>query len=129
MDETDYLVPLADGPARRVVGGRRQNGQCEAMSYLSSLTEREKDRLAAHFQGMANSGKQSENRFKKLEDSGGIWEFRSGSHRLLCFADGRSWVLTHGFVKRGQKAPKREITRAQTIRAEYLELKRASGGL
>ncbi len=97
------------------------------MSYIGRVPEKEQDRLAALFQGMANSGVLSENKFKNLEASGGIWEFRSGAHRLLCFQDGRSWVLTHGFKKSGQKTPKAQIARAQTIRAEYVELKKKYG--
>lgn len=123
MDETKYMVLLADGSKRRVVCARRQNGLPEAMSYIESLGEKDKDKLAALFQRMADFGLLSENKFKNLEDSDGIWEFRSDEHRLLCFHDGRSWVLTHGFKKSGQKTPKGQITRAQTIRIEYLGLK------
>jgi hypothetical protein len=124
IDESKYLVPLADGPRRRVVCARRKNGVSEAMRYIETLAEKDQDKLAALFQRMADSGVLSENKFKNLEDSHGIWEFRSDEHRLLCFQDSRSWVLTHGFKKGGQKTPKGQITRAHTIRAEYLESKK-----
>jgi phage-related protein len=123
VDETKALIVLADGPERRVVCALRQNGDSEAMRYIEDLGDKEQDKLAALFQKMANFGKLSENKFKKLVDSDGIWEFRSDAHRLLCFQDGRSWVLTHGFEKSGQKTPKVQITRAQTIRTEYRESK------
>jgi len=32
-------------------------------------------------------------------------------------------LATHGFIKKTQKIPKREITRAEEIRKEYFEIK------
>ncbi|WP_338145608.1 type II toxin-antitoxin system RelE/ParE family toxin [Macrococcus armenti] len=31
------------------------------------------------------------------------------------------YVITHGFTKKTQKTPKREITRAKSIRGKYLK--------
>jgi phage-related protein len=68
--------------------------------------------------------------FKKLSDE--IWEFRthfkSNQIRFLAFWDktGRNQILvitTHGFIKKTQKTPKREIERAVQLRREYLENK------
>ena len=59
---------------------------------------------------------------KELED--GIFELRArfGSNicRLLYFYDdGKIVLLTNGFVKKTQKAPKQEIELAKTYRADY----------
>lgn len=64
--------------------------------------------------------------FKKL--SGEIWEFRTKfltkQLRLLAFWDKREGketivIATHGFVKKSQKTPKKEIQRAERIRNKY----------
>lgn len=69
--------------------------------------------------------------FKKLDDA--IWEFRVRhvglQIRLLAFWDktdaGNTLVLaTHGFLKKTDKIPGHEITRAQNIRKKYYEQKK-----
>jgi phage-related protein len=64
--------------------------------------------------------------FKKLIGSDEIWEcriqFGSNAYRLLCFFLNRSIVvLTHGFVKKSQKTPVREIERAEAYRRDFLK--------
>lgn len=68
--------------------------------------------------------------FKKLQNE--IWEFRiqySGKKfRFLAFWDKsdhkQTLVLTtHGFIKKSEKVPKREIQKANEIRNKYFELK------
>jgi phage-related protein len=68
--------------------------------------------------------------FKKLQND--IWEFRikfSGLQiRLLAFWDktdktGTLVFATHGFVKKVDKVPGKEIERASNIRAKYFESK------
>jgi phage-related protein len=63
--------------------------------------------------------------FKKLAGSNDIWEcrtqFGSNEYRILCFhAGGSVLVLTHGFVKKTQKTPAKEIERAETSKRDYL---------
>lgn len=67
--------------------------------------------------------------FKKLEGTD-IWEFRTLyngiCYRLLAFWDteANSLVLaTHGFIKKTDKTPKNEITRAENIRKQYFKEK------
>ena len=68
--------------------------------------------------------------FRKLSND--IWEFRtrfkSKQFRLLAFWDKDSnestlVITTHGFVKKTQKIPKREIQKAEQLRKEYFENK------
>ena len=65
--------------------------------------------------------------FKKLENTD-IWEFRTLfdniQYRLLAFwdkRDGRNTLViaTHGFIKKSQKTPPREIQHAQAIMSIY----------
>ena len=63
--------------------------------------------------------------FKKLKDTEEIWECRvnhgSNTYRILCFfASGNRLILTHGFAKKTQKTPQREIARAESYRKDYL---------
>ena len=67
--------------------------------------------------------------FKKLEGTK-IWEFRaeyeSNAYRLLAFWDKEEKslvVATHGFAKKGQKTPKKEIRKAERLRMEYMNSK------
>lgn len=70
--------------------------------------------------------------FKKLDDTD-IWEFRTRysntQYRLLAFWDKTSDVdtlviATHGFIKKTQKTPSKEIAKAQEIRKEYFNSKK-----
>lgn len=65
--------------------------------------------------------------FKKLENTD-IWEFRTLfdniQYRLLAFWDKRNGqntlvIATHGFIKKTQKTPQREIQHAQSIMKIY----------
>lgn len=60
---------------------------------------------------------------KHLED--GIFELRATfggniTRLLYFFYIGNTAVLTHGFIKKTQKTPKREIMRAKEYRDDYL---------
>jgi len=62
--------------------------------------------------------------FKKLVGTDDIWEcrvrFGSNDYRILCFHTGGSLlVLTHGFMKKTQKTPVKEIKRAETYKGDY----------
>lgn len=76
------------------------------------------------------SENQDVNLLKKLKND--IWKFRAqysgNQYRLLAF-----WykekeketlvVATHGFVKKTNKVSKKEIGKAQNLRAEYIKIK------
>lgn len=69
--------------------------------------------------------------FKKLDNTD-IWEFRTLynkiQYRLLAFWDKTSGIdtlviATHGFIKKSQKTPPKEIAKAEEIRKAYLNSK------
>jgi Phage-related protein len=67
--------------------------------------------------------------FKHLEGTDGLYEIRvqSGSdiYRIFCFFDNNNLVVVgHGFQKKTQKTPNREIERAEKIKHEYYEEKK-----
>lgn len=95
----------------------------EVIDFLNSLPAKTKAKI------MFNVGKARYNLdpklFKKLAGID-IWEFRTLynglQYRLLAFWDSNinTYVITtHGFVKKTQKTPQKEIDRAIAIRNEY----------
>lgn len=70
------------------------------------------------------------NIFKKLDDTDGIWEFRTLydgiQYRIFAFwdTDEEAIVLTtHGIIKKTQKTPPKEIEKAEAIRKDYFNSK------
>lgn len=66
--------------------------------------------------------------FRIIEGSDGIYEIKveigSNIYRIFCCMDsGAVVVLFHGFQKKTQKTPLREIKRAEAIKKEYLKSK------
>lgn len=64
--------------------------------------------------------------FKHLED--GIYEIRiefaGNIFRVFCFFDDdKLIILLHGFQKKNQKTPRKEIERAMTLRKNYFDEK------
>lgn len=68
--------------------------------------------------------------FRIIEGSDGIYEirveFESNIYRIFCcMDDGAVVVLFHGFQKKTQKTPQKEIKRAEAIKKEYFKSKEA----
>ncbi|MCF8307817.1 MAG: type II toxin-antitoxin system RelE/ParE family toxin [Bacteroidales bacterium] len=101
----------------------------EAIDFLDSLDEKTKEKI--YYNARKAQLTNDTALFKKLNEF--IWEFRTKYnkkyYRLLAFwdktDDEETLVLaTHGFVKKTQKTPKREIRKAEEIRKEYFEQKK-----
>lgn len=99
----------------------------EAIDFLDSIDIKAKAKI------MYNVNKSKyvldKELFKKL-DSTDIWEFRSVyngiAYRLLAFWDTEKETLviaTHGFIKKTQKTPLKEIVKAKEIRKQYFDSK------
>lgn len=68
--------------------------------------------------------------FRIIEGSDGIYEIRvemeNNIYRIFCCMDeGAVVVLFHGFQKKTQKTPQKEIKRAEAIKKEYFKNKEA----
>lgn len=66
---------------------------------------------------------------KHIEGTKGLYEIRvsSGNNiaRIFCFFDkGKLIILLHGFIKKKQKTPKKEIAIALKLMGEYYEEKK-----
>ena len=100
-----------------------------AQSFLESLPYNAKEKIAYNIRRVM-AGEINKELFKKLEDSDGIWEFRTlyqkTAYRLFAFWDTREETLviaTHGIVKKTQKTPQKEIAKAEEIKRKYFEYK------
>ena len=89
-------------------------------AFLCTLQEDARAKIIYNVDKVAN-GYMDKDLFKKLENTD-IWEFRTLfkgiQYRLLAFWDTESETLvvaTHGFIKKTQKTPRKELNRAETI--------------
>ena len=65
---------------------------------------------------------------KHIESTDGLYEIRiqagSNIYRIFCFFDSNNLIVVgHGFQKRSQKTPKKELEKAIKIKNEYYENK------
>lgn len=96
--------------------------------FLGELPQGAKNKIIYKIDKVANGHIDME-LFKKLENTD-IWEFRTQfnktQYRLLAFWDTDIETLiiaTHGFIKKTQKTPQKEINKAVSFRKEYFEAK------
>ena len=101
----------------------------EVDAFLGTLQEDARAKIIYNVDKVAN-GYMDKDLFKKLENTD-IWEFRTLfkgiQYRLLAFWDTASETLvvaTHGFIKKTQKTPRKEINKAEAIRKLYFETKK-----
>ena len=100
----------------------------EALTFVRSLPLKVQQKITYNFKKTELGGMDKE-LFKKLENSE-IWELRTlfngNCYRLFSFWDTETETLviaTHGIIKKSQKTPPKEITKAEEIRKKYFELK------
>ena len=118
--------PIIKGPCAIVAYARRTNGKRPATDYTENLPRPDQAKLAKSFKTIADTGTFfNKERFRKLGGtSGKIYEFKvHPGRRVLCFQQGKTWYLTHGFNKQTGKTRPEEIERAETIMGEYLSLR------
>ena len=101
----------------------------EADQFLLSLPTKVADKIRYNIRRV-QKGERDKELFKKLGDTE-IWEFRTlynkMAYRLFAFWDTENETLviaTHGIVKKTQKTPQKEITKAQEFRRLYFANKK-----
>ncbi len=99
------------------------SGKVPMIEFLESLSVKERAKIFAYIDKLVelkNSGMQpKENLSKHLDD--GIFELRVSfenriSRSFYFYEAEKKIIFTHGFVKKEQKTPKKEIERAIIIR-------------
>jgi phage-related protein len=101
----------------------------EASEFLKDLQPQARKKIYYNIAKVANGLKDSD-LFKKTDGASDLWEFRTlynkTYYRLFAFWDkdvNTLVVATHGIVKKSQKTPKSDITKAEGIRKQYFENK------
>ncbi len=95
-------------------------GNCQAADYLLSLDGAAQDKARALLDRVAPRGTyRNEQKFRNLGD--GIWEFKSGQARLLCFQMHGGYVITHAVDKPKSRALLREKRKALRLRDQFRE--------
>jgi phage-related protein len=105
----------------------------EAQAFLEDLDDKIRKKI---YYNLRKAQHINDNElFKKLNDN--IWEFRTlyntKAYRLFAFWDKSKKtdtvvISTHGILKKTQKTPTKEITKAEKIREEYLKQKKDEKG-
>ena len=92
--------------------------------FYESLTEKVQEKVNFVLEIIISQERIPKKFFKHVED--GIYEIRvevnSNIYRIFSFFDeGKLVVLLHGFQKKTQKLPRKEIKRAKTLRKNYFD--------
>lgn len=109
----------------------KTNGSCPVEDFLDGLKIKTRQKALAVFELVESLPSVPKKFFKKLVGTSGIWEIRiehnSNIYRVLCFFQKNNLVvLTHGFQKKSQKTPGKEIELAEKYKTEYLARRKSS---
>lgn len=87
-------------------------GSRPAQEYIEGLPVKERAKVKALIDYLSEQKQLREPHAKKLTGYPGLYELRPGAHRLFyCYYEDKI-VLLHGFRKKSNKTPKREIEKA-----------------
>ena len=98
--------------------------------FYSQLTGKVQKKILWTLQIVETIDRIPEVYFKHLENTDGLYEIRvqvgSDIFRIFCFFDNNNLVIVgHGFQKKSQKTPTKELERAYKIKKEYYEEKKS----
>jgi phage-related protein len=104
------------------------DGKCPVAEFLDGLTPAQAQKTAWVIELIQSLERPPTKFLKKLVNTDDIWEIRveiqGNIFRLLSFFDeGSLLIANHGFVKKSQKTPAKEIKVAQERRVEYFSRK------
>ena len=110
---------------RAIVFYRTESGGCPIEEFLDALTSHQARKVVWVLQLIEELDVVPVQYFKKLVNTDGIWEVRvpfgGNIFRLLGFLErGNVVSLTHGFQKKTQETPRKEIKLAENRKKEYL---------
>jgi len=105
------------GAVFAIAFAREKSGTCPSCEFFDGLNQLDKAKLTALFQIAGDHGKfYNPEKFGDL--GGGLYEFKSFQDRMpFAYAKKERGLIliTHGFIKKKDKTPKEEITRAWRI--------------
>jgi len=102
----------------------RNKGVSIVQDFIEGLGESDKTKILALLKRAADHGPpRNKEKFKRIGSD--IFEFKSYQVRILCaFDKGSIIILTHGFIKKRDKTPGREIEKAKKLMKMYMEGRR-----
>lgn len=94
-------------------------GYSQPFEYFIKSSKLQQDKAMALFEFMANHGRMfNKEKFNNEDDD--IYAFKINQDRYLCFFfKGGKIIVTNGFIKKTQKLPPREKTRALKTMDDY----------
>lgn len=105
----------------------------EVRDFLKGLPAKVQDKILNNINRVASGEVMDADLFKKLKGHE-IWEFRTKTrgiaYRIFAFWDTERESLviaTHGFIKKQQKTPAKEIDKAEKIMAAYFANRKNKG--
>ena len=109
---------------------RTEDGKCPTQEFLDSLPDKVGQKVVWVLKLIQGLEMIPSAYFKKLEATDDIWECRawlgSNAYRFLAFfSENAVIVLTHGFSKKSQKTPRREIERAEAYKKNFMRRSRS----
>jgi len=110
---------------REIIFYRTKAGACPVEGFLDSLAAKPAQKVAWVLQLIEELDTVPSQYFKKMINTNDLWEVRiqTGGNifRILGFLSKNNLVvLTHGFQKKTQKTPHKEIKLAEDRKKEYL---------
>ena len=109
---------------RKIKFYKFETGKSPVEEYFDSLTSKQFEKIAFVLDIIEHLDIVPRKFFKKLQGTNDIWEVRvqqgNNIFRILGFLDGKDLViLNHGFTKKTQKIPQKEIATAENRKQDY----------
>ena len=106
-----------------VIFYKDEKDQSPVREYLSSLPDKQQDKIVAYIDRLAQFGFDLKRPTADSLGGGlGLYELRPDRNRVLyCFHRRTQIILLHAFLKRTDDIPQREIEIALKRKADYLE--------
>jgi phage-related protein len=100
------------------------------MDFLNTLDQQTAEKIEWTLGLIRNLDRIPNKYFKHLTGTNGLYEIRcawlGNAFRLFCFFDeGKMIIIVHGFKKKTQKTPFKEIQQTLKIKNEYYEEKKS----
>ena len=113
------LRPFIDGPAFKVFAYERSNASCQVAEYVDSLNDRNRKRFTALLNYSAKNGPpRNKEKCRKVAGED-FWEFKVHQQRIFwCYGPRKQIVLLHGFTKKSNQTPRRELASARQAYGE-----------
>ncbi len=108
---------------RKIIFYKIANDRCPVEDFLIMIPSKAAQKVAWVLRLLVQLERVPGQYFCKMEGTDDIWECRikqgSDIYRIFAFWDANEIILTHGFIKKSQKTPRREIERAQEFKKDY----------